>query len=143
MATNALKTKSTTVKIGQGDAASVAAGSDTFDTIGEVKNFQGPGGTADIIDATHFGSTAKEKIMGLPDNGQVTFGVNYVPGDIGQDAAAAARNSQTLKNIRVTFSNGTIWDFKAYVMGINPSGAVNSIVDATITVEISGSWTIT
>lgn len=145
MTTKAVKTQGTVVRIGQGDAASVAAGSDTFDIVGEVMGVDGPGGSADVIDATHFASTFKEKLAGIPDEGQMTLRLNFVPDDAGQLSARTARADGELRNFRLVFNTAlepNQMDFKGYVLGINHSGQPNSKWDVTMTIEISGaiSW---
>ena len=44
-------------------------GTTSFETIPNVVSFQGPGGQAQVIDVTNLSSTAKEKRMGLRDEG--------------------------------------------------------------------------
>ena len=44
--------------------------------IGQVTGFSGPSMTAAVIDVTALNSTAKEKLIGIYDGGQVTLNVN-------------------------------------------------------------------
>ena len=44
-------------------------GTTAFETIPNIVSFQGPGGQAQVIDVTNLSSTAKEKRMGLRDEG--------------------------------------------------------------------------
>lgn len=147
MTTNASTFEGITVGLGQGDGASVAPGSDTFDLILEVESFDGPGGETPIIDVTHNGSSAKEKLVGLPDEGQFTVTGNLVVGDTGQDAARAARASRTLKNVQVTLNDyaatGSVLDFKAFVTGFKINGAKEDKISVSMTFEISGPVTYT
>jgi len=75
----------------------------TTDTkIGEVTDFTGPGGAAAVIDITHLGSTAKEKMIGLRDEGQLSMTMNFVATDAGQitfisDRAARTKRTYVLK----------------------------------------------
>ncbi|MDY6844227.1 MAG: hypothetical protein SVW57_09090, partial [Thermodesulfobacteriota bacterium] len=48
----------------------------TMEKIGDITSFNGPTGSAAVIDVTNLGSTAKEKMMGIPDEGQFSFEVN-------------------------------------------------------------------
>jgi len=135
----------TVFAVGAGNAATVAASSDTFTSIVGVVSFDGPGGEATVIDTTHMGSTAKEKLMGLMDEGQLSLTTNYSSGDAGQAALRSARASRTLKNIKITFadSGAETADFKAYVLGMPLSGGVDDKVGAVFSLEITGAITWT
>lgn len=147
MTTNASTFEGVLLELGQGDAESVDAATDTFDPIGELTGFDGPGGETTVIDATHSQSSAREKLIGLPDEGQFSCTVNLHVGDAGQDAARAARASRTLKNVRLTLddytASGTEIDFKAYVTGFSISGQADGKIEANITFEITGAATYT
>lgn len=138
---NAVEAQATVVAIGQGDAVTVAAGSDVFDNIGEVKTWSGPSGSASVIDVSHLGSTRREKRMGLADEGQMTLGLNRIFSDTGQISARTARSNRTLRNFKITYSNGTIGSFTGYVLEFSTEGGVDAIVDLSITIEISGAYT--
>ena len=116
---------------------------DTFTTIGDVVDWDGPGGTASIIDTTNLASTAKEKLVGLQDEGQFTLGINWDNSDVGQAACRTARTARTLKGFKVTYSDATIQTFDGYVMGFSTSGGVDDKVNGSITIEISGAVSTT
>jgi hypothetical protein len=111
----------------------------TYTPIAEVRSFSGPGGTAAIIDATTLGSTGKEKLMGLQDEGTLTLELNFSPGDTGQQALLADRAAQTRKSFKITFSdaNNATATFTAYVTGFTVGGGVDALTTATVTLEIS------
>lgn|SRR5574337_888301 len=106
--------------------------------VGEIVNFNGPSGSANVIDATHLGSTAKEKLMGLPDEGQFTFEVNWIPSDTGQQALRTARANRTKKSFRVTYTDASVQTFDGFVLSFSSSGGVDDKVSGSITVEITG-----
>ena len=56
-------------------------GTTTFETIPNVVSFQGPGGQASVIDVTNLASTAKEKRVGLRDEGQLSLSLHFNPDD--------------------------------------------------------------
>jgi hypothetical protein len=115
-----------------------------FTAIGEVTDWDGPGGQATVIDFTHLGSTAREKKMGLPDEGQLSLSGNLVPADAGQVAALAARAAQTEKGFKIEYSDGTSYDtFDGYVMGFSTSSGVDDKVAFSMTIEITGAVTHT
>lgn len=136
---NAIETQGMQILIGDG------ASSENFSEISEVKTFTGPGGSASVIDVTSLQSTAKEKRMGLADEGQLQFTINYVPADATHIALRAARAARTETNFRMIFtdSGGMRWDFSAFVTGFAVSGGVDAVVEAQVTLEITGSITET
>lgn len=137
MSDAALESQGMELKIGDG------ASPEVFTKITEVKNFNGPGGTATVIDTSDLDSVAKEKRMGLPDEGQFTFTINYVPNDTQHTALRAARASRALTNFKLLFTDSpqTTWTFAAFVLGFAISGAVDGVVQANVTLEVSGAIT--
>lgn len=106
--------------------------------IGEVTDWDGPGGSATMYETTHLQSTAKEKKIGLMDEGQLTLSINWEPTDTGQQAARDARAARTEKSFRLTYTDNSTATFDGYVMGMSSSGGVDSKVSGSITIEISG-----
>lgn len=134
MASNAIETQGMKIQIGNG------ASSELFSDIKEIKTFSGPGGSASIIDVTSLDSAAKEKRMGLADEGQLQFTINYVPAETTHAALRTARSTRELTNFRMIFTDGTAtqWDFSAFVTGFSVSGGVDAVVEAQVTLEITG-----
>jgi acetylornithine deacetylase/succinyl-diaminopimelate desuccinylase-like protein len=122
---------------------SVGASPTAFQTIANVIDFSGPGGQASVIDITNLASTAREKRMGLPDEGQLTFNVNLDPDAASHQALRDARKNRTQCEFRVTLTDttNTTLTFLGYVLGFVVSGAVDDVVKAAITVEIDGAVT--
>lgn len=112
-------------------------------TIPELKTFTGPGGAGQVIDVTDLDSVAMEKIMGLPDEGQLGFDINYIPDNAQHAALRTARDNQTLTSFRMVFTDdsGTTWTFNAYVTGFTLAGGVNAAATASVTLEITGAIT--
>lgn len=118
-----------------------AASPEVFNTIAELKSHDGPSGSATVIDASTTESTAKEKLMGLPDEGQFSISLNFDPTDTnGQVAMILARKARTLKNFQLAFPNSpsTVVAFSAYVMSFSLGGAVDGLIEGSATLEISG-----
>lgn len=109
-------------------------------TVGEVVSFSGPGGQANVIDVTSLESTRREKMMGIPDEGQFTCEVNLVPDDTGQIAMRTDRASRTLRTAILTLTDtpSTTLTFSAYCTQFSIAGAVDDKVQASITIEITG-----
>ena len=138
MSVNALEAQGMQIKIGD------AASPEVFTAISEVKTFSGPGGSATVIDVTDLASSAKEKRLGLPDEGQLSFTINYIPTNTQHDLLRTNRDARTLTNFKLVFTDdspATTWSFSAYVQGFSVSGAVDGVVEANITLEITGAIT--
>jgi hypothetical protein len=117
----------------------------TSQQIGEVTDFTGPGGAAAIIDVTHLNSLAKEKLVGLADEGQLSMSLNYVSTDTGQLALQADRAARTKRafDIKFTDTATAVAHFKGYVMQFSVSGAVDNKITAQSVIEITGAVTWT
>lgn len=108
--------------------------------IGNVVSFNGPGGSATVIDVTNLDSTAKEKRMGLPDEGQFTLELNYDPDNTSHIGLRNARKSRTRTEFKLTLTDtgATSLTFFGYVLGFAIQGGVDAIVKASLTIEIDG-----
>lgn len=130
------------VTIARGDGATPT---EVFTVIGELVSFQGPGGSASVIDVTHLGSAAKEKRVGLMDEGQFTFELNLDTSDAQQTGLRADRTARVLRNFELTLTDSpaTVISFSAYVLSVPIQGAVDDKIGSSITLEISGpvTWT--
>ncbi len=96
------------------------------------------GGSASVIDVTDLDSDAKEKMIGLADEGQVTLTLNYLPADPGQVALEEARLSGELSEFVITMRNGTVFSFSAAVLSFEKSGGVDAVITGSVTLEVSG-----
>jgi hypothetical protein len=110
----------------------------TWTEIGEVTDWDGPGGSASVITKTTLASDAVEKLLGLPDEGQFNLSVNFYPDDTGQQLCRQARSDRAEKEFRITYTDGTIQTFDGYVSTFSSSGGVDGIVSGSIGIEISG-----
>jgi predicted secreted protein len=139
MSSLALESQGMLLKIGNG------LSSETFATITEIKTFSGPGGSATVIDVSDLSSLAREKRMGLNDEGQLSFTINYIPTNTQHALLRTQRASRELTSFQLIFTDtgNTTWDFEAYVNGFSVSGAVDGVVEAQVTLEISGAITET
>lgn len=115
----------------------------TVTTVGQVTGFNGPTGSANVIDVTHLQSTAKEKMIGLRDEGQITLDLNCVPGDSGQVKLREMRAARTQGNwaIKLNDTAITMLNGHGYVSGFAVSGSVDNKVNLSVTIEISGAVT--
>lgn len=112
-------------------------------SVGEVTGFNGPSGSANVIDVTHLQSTAKEKRMGLRDEGQITLDINCVPGDSGQVKLRECRAARTQGHWALKLNDTAITqlDSHGYVTGYAVNGSVDNKVSLSVTIEITGGVT--
>lgn len=134
MSDSAIKAQGTQLKLGAGSPL-------VYTAIPEINSFNGPTGSASIIDVTDLGSTAKEKLTGLHDNGQLSFECNFIPDNAQHVALRAAKENSTMCQFQLIFSDGTTWSFSALVTGFAVQGAVDGVVKASVTLDISGDIT--
>lgn len=115
----------------------------TYTTVGEVVGFDGPSGSATIIDTTNLSSTGREKNMGLPDYGAFSLSINYDPADSAQDYLWTAFTGQTTVNAKVTLTNSPAetWSATCYVTAFSHRVQLDSVVGADVTLEITGAVT--
>jgi hypothetical protein len=114
----------------------------TASTYVQVKgftDFSGLGsGSAAVIDTSDLDSVAKEKSMGIPDEGQVSCNFIYLPKDAGQVAMRAARGTRAATKFRITLSDGTKYEFTAYVLTFDRGVQQDDVVKASSNLEITG-----
>lgn len=116
----------------------------TYVQVKGVNSFSGlGGGSAAVIDTTDFDSDAKEKAMGLPDEGQVSVGMILIPADAGQIAVRTARGTRAATKFRITLSNGTKYDFTAFVLTFERTGEQDNVVMVSTNLEVTGAMTET
>lgn len=131
---NAIESQGITIARSDGGSPS------SFSNIGNIVGFSGPGGSAAVIDVTNLDSLAKEKLMGLPDEGQFTMEINLDPDNTQHIALKDARANRTKQEFKITLTDATPTTlvFFGYVLGFELSGSVDNVVKANLTVEIDG-----
>lgn len=116
-----------------------------YNEIPDCVSISGPDGSASEIDVTALDSTAREFLMGLPDEGNV--GLELIWGgetsNAQQVALRTARATQTLKTfqIRLTDSPQSTYTFTAYVTGWSLSAGIDDAVKCSVTLRITGAVT--
>ncbi len=84
-------------------SATTAATTAAARLVGDVTDFSGPGGQASVIDITNLNSTAKEKLVGLRDEGQVSLSLNMAFGHALPDCSVEK-----------------IWNSRVYIRQLQP-----------------------
>jgi len=131
----AYRAQGVVLKLGDGQPTEV------FTTIGEVSAVSGiGGGSATEIDVTTLSSSAKEFLMGLKDEGEVSVTLNLDTGDAQQTALRTARDNVTLKNFELdlTDTGPTTLSFSAYVKTFSLGVAVDQQITLEMTLRVTG-----
>jgi len=112
----------------------------TGNYVGEITDFSGPSGALSIIDITHLASSFKEKLAGLPDEGQFSFNVNMVATQVGQEQLLKCRRGRIRGEFsaRLSDTGVTKIDCEAYCISYVPSAAVDNKLSAAVTLELTG-----
>ena len=113
---------------------------EVFTTIGEATNISGPGFDRDTIDVSSHDSPdgIREYVGGLVDGGEVTFTVNWDPGehvaliDDFQDAQP--------RNYKIVMPDppGGDWEFPAFITGMGHEYPHDDKMSADFTFKIAG-----
>jgi hypothetical protein len=112
--------------------------------IEEVTSIGGPDGTLNLIDVSHLGSTRKEYLPGLADNGTITLACNFTAETVQMemfDLFNASADPQPFRiqiptsSARTTFHT---FDFDGIVTRWSLADAVDAKVSLNITLQTSG-----
>jgi len=107
--------------------------------VSEVLSFTGPAPSANVIDVTNLQSTAKEKMIGLYDGGQITINTNFLVTDAGQTKLRECLAARTQGNLMLQLSTASTSQYMAmmgYCTGFSVSGAVDNVLKADYTITI-------
>lgn len=112
----------------------------SFTDIAGVRGIRGlGGGAASVNDTSDLDSVAKEKLLGLPDEGQLSVPMNVNHNNATHQALRAARLAKTRLEFRITFTNAKIAQFFGYVLTFGTDVDVGDAVRGGMTIEIDGS----
>ncbi len=134
MASKALETQGVEWKRGDGGSPEV------FTAVKELIDFNGPDGSANEIDITNLASVAREFLMGVPDEGNYTFELNYDPTDGQQTGLQDDRANRTKRNFELLLSDTppTKFAFAGFVKEFSTRGGVDEKISASTVIKISG-----
>lgn len=121
-------------------AVSVDGSPPSFSDIPEIRTIGGPDGSAPTIDVTDLDSTAREYVLGLKDEGAFSLGIMYIPANAVHAQLRSAWANRTRLAFRVTFTDTgtTVWEFDGFVTGFSQQAAVDTVVEATVGIKITG-----
>ena len=120
------------------DTAADGAAQPTWTKTKNVKSYSGFDGSASEIDVTDLDSTAKEKRLGLIDNGSFSIDVNVDMTDPGQIALKAAQKASSLQSFKLEYPDGTADTFDGFVKSFPIAGGTDAVITSTIAITISG-----
>ena len=135
MSGNAVSVQGTRIQRGDGATPEV------FTDIPEITSFGGLGGEAEVREVQDIYSTAKEKKLGLPDSGEFTMALFYIPTNVVHRALLADHKARLLRNFKLIWSDGSITTFSARVQTFQRNGEADSDITADVTLAISGDVT--
>lgn len=115
-----------------------------WNTIAEVVNIGGLQLSADTADVTNHSSPGgwEEVIVTVLRSGTVSLELNFVPGGASHQQMIKDMKDRTLVGYQLTFPDGTIWTFDAYVTGFEPSAPSGDKLSASATLKPSGQPTL-
>ena len=114
--------------------------------VGELTGFSGPSMSAGVIDVTNLQSTAKEKMIGLYDGGQISLNVNWVATNDGQIKLRESLVQRTKGSLLIQLSTATTAQkisLEGYVIGMNVNGAVDNVLKGDFSIAITGGASFT
>lgn len=126
-----------TITVGAGTATPAA-----WTQVKDIKSVKfSPGGRTEI-DVTNLDSVAKEKRLGLKDNGTMSGDMNVDLTDAGQDACRASEGSDNVKSFKVELpsSAGTA-TFDGQVKKMDWGGAVDAAFTGSYEITVTGEIT--
>ncbi|MDR5800555.1 phage tail tube protein [Caballeronia sp. LZ001] len=107
-----------------------------------LSDITGFNGSANMADVTRLDSTGKEKRPGLQDWGQVTISLYINLKEESHMALLTAKQKGTLLQFKLTLSDGSTIEFKAYVKDFPISAKIDQYVTGSINLEITGDITV-
>ena len=132
---DAIEAQKTKIEVSPDDGANWTA-------VKGITGISGLDGEAGDIDVSTLDSDAKEFLTGLADEGTISLSGNYLPEDPGQEMLRAARLARTIRDFRITFSNGTTGTFKGNVKTASFDASVDTALAGAFSIKISGVVTL-
>lgn len=134
MSSSALESQGTVIQVENSGSPQ------SFQTITQTKDISFRTGSASVIDVTDLASSAKEKRMGLQDEGQCTFTLQFIPTNVVHAELVTAKGDRASRRFKVilTDSAATTYYFRGFVLSVPITAAVDGVIESAVVVEISG-----
>lgn len=138
--TDAISSFGTFLKKGDGGSPT-----ETFATIAELGDIDGPDMSLATEETTHHGSTGgwDEFVGTILSGGEVSFPINFLPSNATHDRTSGLQAdmvNRTKRNFQVVYPDpgGNGYQFAALVTGFKPKAPVKGKLSADIKLKISG-----
>lgn len=140
MPTNAIPAVLTKLNIKRGSPPA-------YSEIKEVISISGPDGEAQEIDASSLSFAGAQTILGVIDEGSITFDVNALPTDVTHQYLETARLARTQEDFKIELpdaeTNPTSIQFYARVASGSWNFRFGETIKRTFSARISGTLTVT
>lgn len=116
----------------------------SYNAVEQVKSITGPQGTANLIDVSHLGSTAKEYLPGLADSGQVQLVCQFIGGSEQMDLRRMFDNTADAEHFMIKIPTSSLktnfhtFAFDAVVIKWDLAESVDAAVVLNVTLQVSG-----
>jgi predicted secreted protein len=111
--------------------------------VGEVTNLSFDGFSVSTVESTSIASAYKTFLPGVITPGTISCDVYSNGADNGQDGVKAAVTARTSNAFAIAFSDGSSVSGTAIVTGYSIKAATDSIITASISLQCTGTITIT
>jgi predicted secreted protein len=115
----------------------------TYTTVANVTGINGPDGQSPEIDVTNFSDTARRYLVGLPDNGSVSFDLNFASAESSNTAILGLYQSQAVRQWRIVFSNSDYLEFNGAVNAFPFAFAIDDVIKVSASIRVSGAVSFT
>lgn len=139
MSSSALESQGIALYIDLGDVSPTV-----WTQVPDAKNINFRTGSASVIDTTDLSSTAKEKRMGLADEGQCTFTLMFRPKNTAHAELVTAKSDRQARDFKVVMTDSptpTTYYFSGFVLSVPISASVDAVIESNVTIEITGAVT--
>jgi hypothetical protein len=102
-------------------------------------------GSAAVIDVTDLSSTAKEKRMGLADEGQCTFTLMFRPKNAAHAELLQGKADRQVRDFKLVLTDSptpTTYYFSGFVLSVPLTANVDAVIESNVTIEITGAVTV-
>ena len=134
-------------KIGHGSELWIENDTGVLTKVAELTSVGLPNPQVAEVEATHFESPdrSREYIPGLKDNGEITFGINWLPGSDTDELINGALSDTAARGMEVrvpgTGDTKQVFAFDGIVRGYEKAIPIDDRMTATVTVRVSGAVT--
>jgi hypothetical protein len=117
-----------------------------FTPIAALRGLTPPALTRNPIETTNHNNLDDSYIVGIRRHGEMTASVSFLPAHGSHDHLTGlqkAWHAGTRDLYQITFPDGTVWEFAAYVTNISPDAPTDDLLSAEVTFRPSGAHTWT